>query len=78
MDKKERVCAHEKYREMIGSEKLAAGRHSAMPGPINETTKQVWNTGVGDGAMKGRAVRTGDLEGMMSEGSQAHHGLTLC
>lgn len=63
---------------MIGSEELAAGRHSAMPGPISETTKQVWNSGVGDGAIKGGAVRTGDLERMMSAASQAHHGLTSC
>lgn len=63
---------------MIASEELAAGRHSAMPGPISETTKQVWNSGVGDGAIKGGAVRTRDVEGMMSAASQAHHRLSLC
>lgn len=43
-----------------------------MSGPINETTKQVWKTGVGEGMIKG------ELERMMSAGSQADHCLALC
>lgn len=43
-----------------------------MSGPINETTRQVWKTGVGEGVIKG------ELEGMVSAGSQADQRLALC
>lgn len=63
---------------MIGSEKLEAERYSAMPGPINETTKQVWKTGVGDRVIKGGGCENGGVRVMMSAESQANHGLAWC